>query len=140
MAYQNNTPVKPKEKLEITEVNYVDVADKVMNALMSNRCRLTTSQLRNILSMVSELYNQAILVKEDTLPMDIQSSIQYLKLRIVYEVGRSKAKDYGVYNFIVNAQVIEQLDKVKQSKKQLLLFCRYMEALVAYHKFYGGRD
>ena len=33
----------------------------------------------------------------------------------------------------------EELKKVKDSKSQFLLFCRYMEALVAYRKF-SGRD
>ena len=30
--------------------------------------------------------------------------------------------------------------EIKDSKKLFLLFTKYVEALVAYHKYYGGRD
>ena len=30
------------------------------------------------------------------------------------------------------------LNEIGNSKEELLLFCNYMESLVAYHKYYGG--
>ena len=32
------------------------------------------------------------------------------------------------------------LKKIKNDKSEFLLFCRYIEALVAYHRFQGGKD
>ncbi|MBQ3400147.1 MAG: type III-A CRISPR-associated protein Csm2 [Lachnospiraceae bacterium] len=36
--------------------------------------------------------------------------------------------------------MIGHIDKIGESRENALLFCRYMESLIAYHKFYGGRD
>ena len=38
------------------------------------------------------------------------------------------------------AQILDILKEIKQSKKNYLLFSRYMEALIAFHRYYGGRD
>ena len=38
------------------------------------------------------------------------------------------------------AEIIDLLKEIGQSKKNYLLFSNYMEALVAFHKFYGGQD
>ena len=35
---------------------------------------------------------------------------------------------------------LDILKEIKQSKKNYLLFSRYMEALIAFHRYYGGRD
>lgn len=53
----------------------------------------------------------------------------------MYESGR----ETSVKDFVQKAKILEELKKVKDSKSQFLLFCRYMEALVAYRKF-SGRD
>ena len=57
-------------------------------------------------------------------------------MHTVYEAGRETA----VKKFVEEAQLIEQIDKIKTDRKRLILFCHYMEALVAYRKFLGGRD
>ena len=55
---------------------------------------------------------------------------------MAYEAGR----DLTVKDFVEEAGLLEQLKDVQSDRKKLLLFCRYMEALVAYHRYYGGRD
>ena len=39
-----------------------------------------------------------------------------------------------------NSHLIDHLDKIGDDKKKYMLFARYMEALVAYRKFKGGKD
>ena len=41
---------------------------------------------------------------------------------------------------VEKAQLLEHLKEVGNSRAQYILFSRYMEALVAYRKFYGGHD
>ena len=65
----------------------------------------------------------------------IEGKIQYIRLRFVYEAGREKS----VKDFVEKADIIKHLQRI-ETRSDLLLFCRYMEALVAYHKFNGGRD
>ena len=118
----------------INKENYVDQAEQVIKNLMTDRkgnITLTTSKIRNILAMVSEIYNES----GEVLSSESQERIQYLRLRIVYESGR----ETSVKDFVQKAKILEELKKVKDSKSQFLLFCRYMEALVAYRKF-SGRD
>ena len=65
------------------------------------------------------------------------SRVQYLKMRIAYEAGREPKT---VYPFVMEARLLEYVNEIGSSRQNLILFCSYMEALVAYHKFYGGRD
>ena len=41
---------------------------------------------------------------------------------------------------IKKAEIIECLKEIGASKKNYLLFSRYMEALIAFHKYYGGKE
>lgn len=54
----------------------------------------------------------------------------------MYEAGR----EVKVKKLIEEADILTHIDEIKNSRKQYILFSRYMEALVAYRKFYGGRD
>lgn len=119
--------------------NYVEIAEGVIKNLnrdKENKLLLTTSKIRNILAMVSELYNDAQRLRAETLSEDLVGRVQYLKMRIAYEAGR---EEY-VREFVKKAAILEEIDRIGRKKEQLLLFCHYMEALVAYHKFLGGRD
>ena len=62
--------------------------------------------------------------------------IAYLKVRILYEAGREPA----VKDFVERAEIIKCIDEIGSSKKKYLLFNRYLEALVAYHRFFDGKD
>ncbi len=97
---------------------------------------LTTSKIRNILSMVSALYNDVQRYKEKELSEEFLSRIQYLKMRIAYEAGREES----VEDFVKKANLMGEIKEIGTSKDNLILFCNYMEALVAYRKFYGGKD
>jgi CRISPR-associated protein Csm2 len=122
----------PKEP--INEQNYVDIAEDVMERLKYEK-GLTTSKLRNLLSMTADIYNEAMNSKEQ-LGSEICSRIEYLRVRFLYEAGREQA----VKNFVDASGVIKYLKDIKASKKKFIVFNRYMEALIAFHKFNGGKD
>ena len=84
--------------------------------------------------MVSEIYSDASRSREEKLDTEMRSRLQYLKLHIVYEEGREPA----VKDFVKKSELIGALDEVKDSKSQLIIFCHYVEALVAYRKFKGN--
>lgn len=119
--------------------NYVEQAEKVMQDLQAagkGQIKLTTSKIRSILAMVSELYNDAQRLRAENLSEDLVGRVQYLKMRVAYEAGRER----DVMDFVKKAAILEEIGRIGRKKEQLLLFCHYMEALVAYHKFLGGRD
>ena len=91
--------------------------------------------------MVSDIYNNVVYYPDETLSDELVERIQYLKMRFAYEKGRElKEKEKPVGDLVKNAEIIEQIDAIGRSKEQCICFCRFMEAIVAYHKFYGGRD
>ncbi len=125
---------------KLTQTNYVDLAEKVivkeiLRDSRRNNIVLTTSKIRNLLSLTNTLYNDVIHLTDEALSEKILGEIQYLRLRFVYEAGREKS----VKDFVEKADIIKHLQRI-ETRSDLLLFCRYMEALVAYHKFNGGRD
>ena len=129
--------------MELTKRNYVDKAEKVMNEICYPKDRrrqpiVTTSKIRSILAIISEIYNDVLHLQSEQLNDDLLGKIQYLKMRIAYEAGRDK--DHSVRNFVEKAELFKIIDEIGENKENLMLFCRYMEALVAYHRYYGGKD
>lgn len=126
---------------KLTETNYVDLAENVivedLERDRKGNFRLTNSKIRNLLSLVNNLYTDVVRSSgaNEQLSEAIEGKIQYLRLRFVYEAGREKS----VKDFVEKADIIRHLKRI-ETRSDLLLFCRYMEALVAYHKFNGGRD
>jgi CRISPR-associated protein Csm2 len=130
---------------ELNELNYVPKAEEVIQSLRvpekngdGYKLMLTTSKIRNLLSMITDIYNTVSMRLDEKLDNDILGRIQYLKMRFAYEAGRDKTQ--AVRKFVEKAEIFKHIDEIQTSRSQLLIFCRYMEALVAYHKFYGGRD
>lgn len=124
--------------MEITNTNYVDRAEEVILKLKESgggRIRLTTSQIRNILTITSTIYDNA---KRKKGPLDQEElmSVQLLRTKFVYESGRDK----NVEQFLQMADLINLIKSIGDSREKLILFCKYMEALVAYHRFEGGKD
>ena len=98
--------------------------------------RLTTSKIRNILSIVNGIYNKLVLnTSSDELDPDITNEIRYMKVRFIYEAGRES----DVETFCSNTKIIDAIDLIN-TKNDFIRYSRYLEALVAYHRFYGGKD
>lgn len=128
-----------KEKqhfVKLTKMNYVDLADGRMKKYKDETGRITTTKIRSLLSLILEIYTMVQTNGDKELNEDVQSKVLYIKMKFAYEAGR----DSDVKKFIEDTQLMENLTEIKSSKEYLLLVCRYMESLVAYYKFYGGKD
>lgn len=124
----------------INEGNYSDVAQNVIKTLSQpnkyGRINIiSTSQLRNILTMSADIYNQVVPLEKD-LTDEINSRIEYLRVRCFYEAGRERL----VKNFMEKSQIPEILREINGEKKNFILFNHYLEALVAFRKYYGAKD
>ena len=129
--------------MRLTEDNYVDIAEKAIKKLSGEKNKngkpiplVTTSKIRNLLAMTADIYNEVVNSKEETLSSELIGRINYMKIRFIYEAGR-EAK---VRRIVEEADILSHLDEINGSRKQYILFSHYMEALVAYRKFYGGKD
>ena len=120
----------------LTDDNYVDKAEKVIKSLNRNKRDpklfiLTTSKIRNLLNLTSTLFDESK-VREYK---DLADKIAYLRVQFVYQSGR----ETSVKDLVKKAEILDILKEIN-NKESLQRFCRYMEALVAYFKFYGGND
>jgi CRISPR-associated protein Csm2 len=129
--------------MRINDKNYVDEAEKVILRLLELKDKkgrtiplVTTSKLRNLLAMTSDIYNEVMNIQDDKLSEEICARIEYLRVRFLYEAGREPA----VKSLVEQAGILQILKEIGNSKKNYILFNRYMEALVAFHKFNGGKD
>ncbi len=127
----------------INETDYVDKAEKAIKELSSKTNKsgrpipiVTTSKIRNLLAMVSDIYNDVNNNKDEKLSNVIVGRIAYMKLRFYYEAGR----EASVKSLLETAKVFDIINEIGNSRSNYILFSRYMEALVAFRKFYGGKD
>ena len=107
----------------------------------NNKIFLKTSQLRKFLSAVNAVTNRVMVyhaqhIDEKRLPVELASEVKYLKVKFAYQAGRMRE----VREFGETARIKEHIDRVGDSFQAYQCFARYMEALVAYHKFYGGQE
>lgn len=113
--------------------DYVDFAEKLMREQYRN---ITTSKLRNILSLLMDVYNTETLRTDGTISEDSAVKLQLARIRIAYECGR----DRTTKEFVAAANLLPWLKAVGNSRPQALCYIHYLEALVAYHRFFGGRE
>lgn len=127
----------------LTEENYVSKAENVIKRVKDKFAqsekkrkskendKLTISKIRNLLSLTSAMYDELQTKEFD----DLLDRKNYLIVQLAYQSGRENA----VKVFVEEAELILAL-KECDTKEKLIRYCRYMEALVAYFKYYGGKD
>lgn len=118
----------------LSSENYAVIAEQIMSMESRERSfqQLSVSKLRRIYSLIMNLYTR-INVPED---FNIhKKDLQYLKVKMAYEAGRERA----VREFLEKTQLMKAIDAVS-TYGQFMLYCRYAESLVAYFKFFGGKE
>ena len=126
--------------------NYVDEAERIMRALISSGTTVTTSKIRSLLSLVTDIYNDESIRTEDKLKPDSVVKLNLMRVRVAYEYGRDngesvgKDKVYPMKEFITQAHLREYLKGISTDRADLIRFAHYMEALVAFHRYLGGKE
>lgn len=139
-SYRESENERDKKILENYEaldpIGYVNRAEKIMCDLAKQRQIITTNKLRNILTMLREI-QKSVLQKneEEKLNEDLCGRLQYYKMRCAYEAGRDR-EEKQVKAFMEKSQIIALVEWIGDDKKKFLLYCHYVEALVAFHKYY----
>lgn len=126
--------------------NYVDQAEAVMKKLSQDkRNMVTTSQIRKFLTAVNMVSGKVDQYrsgeKNGKLSPELQMQVKFLKVKLAYQIGRADSK-WGnpVKDFSDASELMKWIDGIGDSAEAYEKFARYVEALVAFHKYYGGRD
>lgn len=128
-----------------------DIAKEAENVIAGlkrdkwNNLVLKTNQIRKFLSAVNTVSNKVDVYKSkhqysDMLSDELAAEVKYLKVKLVYQVGRDTSRDHSVKDFVDGSRLIERIEAVGNSISKYRELANYMEALVAYHKFNGGKD
>lgn len=126
--------------------DYVDEAERIMYKLMNQPKKVTTSKIRGLLSLVTEIFNVENLRTEEALLPESVVKINLMRVRVAYEYGRDtgesvgKDKVYPMKDFITQAHLLEYLKGISTDRADLIRFAHYMEALVAFHRYLGGKE
>ena len=148
----------------------MDEAERFMRSLMSGGKTVTTSKIRNLLSLVTDIYNDESIRTEDKLKPDSVVKLNLMRVRVAYEYGRdtgenksrnkeegsdrdrgeSNGRDkekssgketvYPMREFKTQAHQREYLKGISTDRADLIRFAHYMEALVAFHRYLGGKE
>ena len=153
MAYSNNqgrpyTQGRPTNQNHVaskkftilfTDDTYVNEAEAVIQEMKQTNFResrdtLTMSQLRNLSSLTSNIYDEV----QNNDVSQVSDKLAYLRVQFVYQSGRNAA----IKKLVELADILGILKTIqaKNDRSTIIRFCRYMEALVAYFKYYGGQD
>ena len=141
-----------------------------MRSLMSGGKTVTTSKIRNLLSLVTDIYNEENIRTEEKLRPESVVKLNLMRVRVAYEYGRdtgenksrnkeegsdrdrgeSNGRDkekssgkesvYPMKEFITHAHLLEYLKGISTDRADLIRFAHYMEALVAFHRYFGGKE
>ena len=112
-----------------------DYVDKAAEIMKTCHTYISSSKLRNILSIVSGIYNSERVGGEE-LSEASQNSLQMLRVRIIYEYGRN---DDNFKRFIKQTHILDHLLTIGNDRRKFIDYAHYLEAIVAYHKFYGDK-
>lgn len=144
---QNSRPNMQKkgQQFDFENFDVVTEAEKAIKELQYkdryNKIDVTTSQIRKFLTAVNVVRNKVDLYKAknkgaEALSKELTAEIKFLKVNLLYQAGRTAA----VKQFMKVSKLDIIIDGIGDSLARFVKFTKYVEALVAYHKFLGGRD
>ena len=104
---------------------------------------ITTSQIRNIFGTVRTIEQDVKALDDDQpLPIQVQRSLQMLRPKLAYQYGRVQGRDedqkkaaMGALTAILSASI----GLVGTNVQHFRNFMDFFEAILAYHRRYGGR-
>ena len=131
-----NNPAPAPVKAQPIPEDYVDAAEQVILQL-DRKNVITNTKLRNLYSLITDISNVENLRSDPQILPESQTKLMMARVRMVYEAGRENSVKF----FLQKTKLLEYLKDIGTDRKKLMQFSHYMEALVAYHRFYiGGKE
>ncbi|WP_288850269.1 type III-A CRISPR-associated protein Csm2 [uncultured Mitsuokella sp.] len=130
-----------KRKIPDVAAEAESVIQSLIHEDKHGRLDLKTNQIRKFLAAVTSVTNQIEVwhmqhIDTDVLPDNLAAEVKYLKVKLAYQAGREKS----VKEFAEKAEIARRIDAIGRDRRKYQEFAHFVEALVAYHRFYGGRE
>jgi CRISPR-associated protein Csm2 len=118
----------------------IEVAESIGRHLARN---VTTSQIRNIFGTVRTIEQDVKTLEDDQqLPIQVQRDLQMLRPKLAYQYGRVQGRDDDPQKAAMGALtgiLSEAIALVGSDVRRFRNFMDFFEAILAYHRRYGGR-
>lgn len=152
-SYSQRGQIRPslqQVKAEPLPEDYVRQAEEAIRKLKEiadtqgrNGSVISTSKLRSLFSLFTETYNEVSRGDMEKLRREQVNSLNGAKVRIYYEIGREEGyrgdlDSASVGRFVKYSKLLEYLYDIGDSSDKLIQFYHYVEALVAFHRYYFG--
>lgn len=131
-----------------TSADYVNLLNDTAKQLGEKiKPTVTTSQIRGVFSLVREIEQDTLSAKnEDPLSATVTRRLSMLRPKLAYQVGRidasypddPKKAQMGALVLILTSAVDVVLEQ--KTIQAFRNFVDFFEAILAYHKFFGGGD
>lgn len=117
------------------DMDKLKYAEEVMKDISNNKKdQITSNQMRIILSLFVNVRNELEKNgKEEKLKEEELYKIKYIKVKLIYQVARVNLKE-----FLKKTYLNEMIDDV-ETREDFYKLVDYVEALVAYQKFYMSK-
>ncbi len=137
--YTKVPEVREQEIIEIivkkNTVKLIEVANKLGEYYASGkeRDRLSSTQIRNILDRIQRMKK---IKKYEVNPDKLKDEVQFLRAPLAYAAGRDRTHDKKMKHL---QQILDQAINRINDAKTFKNFCHFFEAIVAYHRYHGGK-
>jgi CRISPR-associated protein Csm2 len=118
----------------------IEVAESIGRHLAKS---VTTSQIRNIFGTVRTIEQDVKTLEDDQqLPIQVQRDLQMLRPKLAYQYGRVQGREDDPQKAAMGALtgiLSEAIALVGSDVRRFRNFMDFFEAILAYHRRYGGR-
>jgi len=118
----------------------IEVAESIGRHLAKS---VTTSQIRNIFGTVRTIEQDVKTLEDDQpLPIQVQRDLQMLLPKLAYQYGRVQGREDDPQKAAMGALtgiLSEAIALVGSDVRRFRNFMDFFEAILAYHRRYGGR-
>ena len=117
----------------------IEVAEKIGQYLVEKS--VTTSQIRNIFGTARMIEQEVKTLEDDKpLPIRVQRDLQMLRPKLAYQYGRIQKHNEKEGMGALTGILSEAIALVGSDVRRFRNFMDFFEAILAYHRRYGGTN
>lgn len=137
-GFQKNKSSDLKELMTLPEKGFLNKNTYVEDAMrcfdnINPKSIITSSKLRSLYSMLCDIITNDSDNRTEKISDDCLSAMRLMRVHIIYDMGR----DEKVRGFVESSHLIAYLVYIEKSRSRsdFDVFCKYFEALVAFHRY-----
>ncbi len=140
-GYQSRNETALQELLKMPEKGFIKkdtYVDDAMNCFNNIKSSITLSKLRSLYSMLCDIITNESNNHNTKISSDCLADLKLLRVHMIYDMGR----DNKVKEFMEKTHLVAYLVYVEKndSRENFEIFCKYFEALVAFHRYLNPRE